>query len=161
MKNLPRTGPSIYIAAYNCNGITTNAHLTFQCQDMPSSNSNGDKHNSPSCPQHCPYYLQPKQYGSSAQCPIPPDTSPLLSNDDIKHVQRVISSILFYARAVDLAVLMALSSIASKHWKEQIQPWKNANNSLITLHPIPMPPYVFTPPTWSSIFIPTHCIYPN
>jgi hypothetical protein len=75
------------------------------------------KHNSPTRSQHCPYYLQPKQYGSSAQRPIPPNISPPLYNKDIKHVQRVIGSILFYAWVVDLTVLMGLSSIASKKLK--------------------------------------------
>ena len=75
------------------------------------------KHASPPKPQHCPYAPQPKQYGSEAQCPLPPDSSPPLSNDDIKHVQRVIGSILYYARAVDLTVLMALSTIASEQSK--------------------------------------------
>jgi hypothetical protein len=41
-------------------------------------------------------------------------TSPPLSKEDIKQVQCVINSILYYARAVDLTVLMALSTIASE-----------------------------------------------
>jgi hypothetical protein len=71
------------------------------------------KHDTPTRPQHCPYSPQPKQFGSEAQRPIPKDTSPPLSPDEIKHIQRVIGSILYYARAVDLTVLMALSTIAS------------------------------------------------
>jgi hypothetical protein len=72
------------------------------------------KHDTPTRPQHCPYSPQPKQFGSEAQRPIPKDTSPPLSPDEIKHIQRVIGSILYYARAVDLTVLMALSTIASE-----------------------------------------------
>jgi hypothetical protein len=75
------------------------------------------KHNCPQCPQHCPYSPLPKQYGSEAQCPLPPDTSPPLSKDDIKHIQCTIRSILYYARALDLTVLMALSTIASEQAK--------------------------------------------
>jgi hypothetical protein len=45
------------------------------------------KHASPIRPQHCPYYPQPKQYGSAAQQPIEPDNSPPLSNKDIKQIQ--------------------------------------------------------------------------
>ncbi len=59
----------------------------------------------------------PKQYGSEAQRPLLPDKSPPLSNKDIKHVQQVIGSILYYAQAVDLTVLMELSTIASKQAK--------------------------------------------
>jgi hypothetical protein len=75
------------------------------------------KHASPTRPQHCPYTPEPKQYGSDAQRPLPKDTSPPLSKEDIKHVQRVIGSILYYARAVNLTVLMALSTIASEQAK--------------------------------------------
>jgi hypothetical protein len=59
----------------------------------------------------------PKQYGSEVQHPLPTDKSPPLSDKDIKHVQQVIGSILYYACAVDLTVLMALSTIASKQAK--------------------------------------------
>ena len=75
------------------------------------------KHACPPRPQHCPYSPEPKRYGSDAQRPLPEDTSPPLSKEDIKHVQRVIGSILYYARAVDLTVLMALSTIASEQAK--------------------------------------------
>jgi hypothetical protein len=44
----------------------------------------------------------------------PIDTSPHLADADIKHIQWVIGSILYYARAMGLTVLMALSTIASK-----------------------------------------------
>jgi hypothetical protein len=75
------------------------------------------KHASPPKPQNCPYAPQPKQFGSKAQRPFLPDTSPPLSNADIKHIQRIIGSILYYARAVNLTVLTALSTIASKQLK--------------------------------------------
>jgi hypothetical protein len=75
------------------------------------------KHDCPQRPQHCPYSPLLKQYGSEAQRPLPPDTSPPLSKDDIKHMQRIIGSILYYTQAVDLTVLMALSTIASKQAK--------------------------------------------
>jgi hypothetical protein len=75
------------------------------------------KHASPTRQQNCPYAPMPKHYRSEAHRPLPPDTLPLLSNDDIKHVQQVIVSILYYACAVDLTVFMALSMIASEQAK--------------------------------------------
>jgi hypothetical protein len=72
------------------------------------------KHATPTKQQHCPYAPHPKQYGSEAQRLLPQDTSPPLSKDNIKQVQHVIGSILYYARAVNFMVLMALSIIASK-----------------------------------------------
>jgi hypothetical protein len=70
------------------------------------------KHRMPKSPQLCPYSPSPKQYGAKAQAPIPFDISPKLSPEQIKEIQRVIGSILYYVRAVDITVLMALSSIA-------------------------------------------------
>jgi hypothetical protein len=71
----------------------------------------------PKKPQHCPYQPQEKKYGKAAQETIPEDKTPLLNNTKVKRVQRVVGSILYYARAVDLSVLMALSSIASDQAK--------------------------------------------
>jgi hypothetical protein len=59
----------------------------------------------------------PKQYGSESQHPLPPYMSLLLSKDDIKHVQKVVGSILYCAHAIDLTVLVTLSTIASKQAK--------------------------------------------
>ncbi len=75
------------------------------------------KHEMAKKPQHCPYTPAPKQYGADAQAPLPNDISPTLSADKIKEIQRIIGSILYYARAVNSTVLMALSSIASKQTK--------------------------------------------
>jgi hypothetical protein len=68
----------------------------------------------PAKPQHCPYTPQPCQYSSKAQQLLPIDTSPPLSDADIKHIQQVIGSILYYEGAIDLTVLMAVSTITSK-----------------------------------------------
>jgi hypothetical protein len=75
------------------------------------------KHRMPTKPQHCPYAPAPKQYGAKAQAPLPVDVSPKLSPKEIKEIQCVIGSILYYARAVDITVIMALSSIAIKQSK--------------------------------------------
>jgi hypothetical protein len=72
------------------------------------------KHASPNHPQHCAFYPQPKQYSSAAQQPIAPDTAPPLSKENNKQVQHIIGSILNCARAINLTVLMAISTIASK-----------------------------------------------
>jgi hypothetical protein len=72
------------------------------------------KHKMPKKPQHCPYTPAPKQYGAETQAPLPEDISPKLSDKEIKEIQQVVGSILYYGRAVDITVLMALSSIASE-----------------------------------------------
>ena len=67
--------------------------------------------------QHCPYSPEPKKYGAEAQSPLQQDTSRKLTEKEIKQVQKIVGSILYYARAVDMTVLMALSSIASEQTK--------------------------------------------
>ncbi len=64
-----------------------------------------------------PYSPEPKQFGTEAQAPLPPDNSPRLYIKGIKCVQKIFGSILYYAQAVDMTVLMALSSIAVEQTK--------------------------------------------
>jgi hypothetical protein len=62
--------------------------------------------------QMCPYQPEPKIFGTEAQAPLPPDTLPKLDSKGIKRVQQIVGSILYYAQAVDMMVLKALSFIA-------------------------------------------------
>ncbi len=45
------------------------------------------------------------------------NSSPLLDEKGLKKVQKIVGSFLYYARAVDMTVLMALSAIAVKQTK--------------------------------------------
>ncbi len=65
-------------------------------------------------PQHCPYTPVPKQYGAKAQALLLVDTPPKLSDKEIKEIQQIVGSILYYTQAIDITVLMVLSSTASK-----------------------------------------------
>ncbi len=62
--------------------------------------------------QTCPYSPAPKQFGIKAQRLLENDTSPRLDKNGIKRVQQIVGSILYFARAVNMTVLMALSTIA-------------------------------------------------
>jgi hypothetical protein len=75
------------------------------------------KHCVPSKPQHCPYSLFPIQYRAKAQTHIPVNISSKLSPNDIKEIQQIIGSILYYAWAVNITVLMSLNSIAIEQTK--------------------------------------------
>jgi hypothetical protein len=75
------------------------------------------KHVISSRPQHCPYSPEPKKYGSEAQSPLPIDTTQPLGDKEIKVVQKNVGSLLYYAQAVDMMVLMALSTIPSEQTK--------------------------------------------
>jgi hypothetical protein len=47
--------------------------------------------------QNCPYTPVPKQFGSKAQAPLPPDLLFKLDKVGIKKVQKIVGSILYYA----------------------------------------------------------------
>jgi hypothetical protein len=70
-------------------------------------------HQKPTKPQNSPHRAPKKQYGKSAQDPIPPNLTPPINAARIKVIQQVIGGVLYYARAVDMTVLTALSALAS------------------------------------------------
>jgi hypothetical protein len=67
--------------------------------------------------QTCPYSPELKKVGTEAQAPLPPNSSLSLNAKGIKHVQQIVGSILYYARAVGMTVLMALILIVVKQTK--------------------------------------------
>jgi hypothetical protein len=75
------------------------------------------KHLLPGRIQNCPYSPEPEQFGSDAQAPLVPDETALLYARGIKRIQQIVGSILYYARTVDMTILMALSSIAVEQMK--------------------------------------------
>jgi hypothetical protein len=70
------------------------------------------KHEHPSKPQHQSYPHAPIQYRAKVQYAEPLDTSPLLNKDGKRFIQEVTGTILFYARAVDPTMLVALGLLA-------------------------------------------------
>jgi hypothetical protein len=72
------------------------------------------QHAVPTKPQHSPYQATLPQYGAKVQHIDEPDTSPLLPKSAITRIQQVIGTFLFYARAVDTTMLVALSTLASE-----------------------------------------------
>ena len=74
-------------------------------------------HTMPKQLQTCPYLPEPKKYGSEAHAPLPPDATPKLDARGVKGTQKIVGSILYYAQAVNIPVLMALSSIAMEQTK--------------------------------------------
>ena len=78
------------------------------------------KHEKPSKPQYQPHPNLPIQYGAKAQYAQEEDDSPKLNKEDTKFIQEVTGTFLFYARAVDPTMLVALGSLAT----EQAAPTK-------------------------------------
>jgi hypothetical protein len=71
-------------------------------------------HPAPDKPQHCPFSPNPIMYGKDTQSFMPTDDSPLLDNAGKKCIQQVVGSFVYYARAVDPTILMALFNIATQ-----------------------------------------------
>ena len=75
--------------------------------------------------QTCPETIRGESTGAH-----PNRHLPRLSNDEIKEIQRVIGSILYYAQAVDITVLMALSLIAIEQSKGTMSTMAKAKHLL-------------------------------
>ena len=71
------------------------------------------QHTKPAVPQHAPYQAAPIQYGAKVQR-VAADTSAPLNKAEIKRVQDIVGTLLYYARAVDPTLLTALSAIAAR-----------------------------------------------
>jgi hypothetical protein len=74
-------------------------------------------HPKPAKPQHCPFSPNPITYGKDNQAPTPTDDSPPLDDAGKKRIQQIVGSFLYYARAVNPTILMALSDIACQSAK--------------------------------------------
>ncbi len=61
--------------------------------------------------------LRSPRFSSGAQRPLQLDVSPRLNKKGIRHIQKIVGSILYYARAVNMTVLMELSTIAIEQTK--------------------------------------------
>ncbi len=71
-------------------------------------------HVAPLRPQHCLYAPNPIKYGKDNQAFSPLDKSLRLNKTQKKRIQQIVGSFLYYAQAVDPAISMALSEIASQ-----------------------------------------------
>ena len=67
--------------------------------------------------QYCPYEPKPIHYGKKSDEVIPEKESPPVGKEDEKYIRQVIGSFLYYARAVDMTILTALSDIAAEQSK--------------------------------------------
>jgi hypothetical protein len=70
-------------------------------------------HPTPNKPQHQPHPHTERIYGATIQYAKKTDDSPLLPAEGKTYIQQVLGVLLYYGRAVDSTILVALSSIAS------------------------------------------------
>ena len=68
-------------------------------------------HPTPSRPQHGPHRYNPPNYGAKIQAPDARDDSAPLQPAEIKRIQQIVGTLLYYARAVDSTMLVTLSAL--------------------------------------------------
>ena len=73
----------------------------------------------------------------STQHPISPDETPASGPGGIRHVQQVVGSILYYARAVDFTALTALTTLGSEQAQATAQTLKSTKHlfDYLATHP--------------------------
>jgi hypothetical protein len=70
------------------------------------------------------------QYGKDNQTPTPSNDSPLLDDAGKKRIQQIAGSFLYYARAVDPTIVMALSDLSSQQSAPTEKTMKQVNQFL-------------------------------
>ena len=87
--------------------------------------------NKPTAIQHAPHKCIAPVYGrTTSQLPIQNDDSTRLTNTETKHVQQVVGTLLYYARAVDPTMLVALGTIAEQQSKATVKTMEAVTNLL-------------------------------
>ena len=71
----------------------------------------------PRKPQFSPFIAAPIAYGKKMQLTPDEDRSALLSPERLQHVQKIVGSLLYYARTMDNQLLVALNAIALRQSK--------------------------------------------
>ena len=87
--------------------------------------------------QYCPYALNPIRYGKNSDNIVHGKECPPLNDNDKEFFQQVLGSFLYYARAIDLAILHALSVISSEQYKPRERTMKRVQQLLDYLHTNP------------------------
>jgi uncharacterized coiled-coil protein SlyX len=94
------------------------------------------QHDAPKHPQHTPFRYVTPVYGAKTQYVTKDETPPITAQQCLT-IQKVTGSVLYYARAVDLIVLMPLNEIAAEQTKatEKTQAAMNQLLDYLATHP--------------------------
>eukprot|EP00804_Cyclotella_cryptica_P005248 CCRYP_018890-RA/>CCRYP_018890-RA protein AED:0.36 eAED:0.27 QI:0/0/0/1/0/0/3/0/601 len=91
----------------------------------------------PRKPVHTPWEPYPIKYGNKLQETLPPDESPTLNSKQIRHIQQIVGSFLYYSRATDPTIAHALSELATQQAHATENTLKRCNHFLdyMSTHP--------------------------
>jgi hypothetical protein len=94
-------------------------------------------HPPPSRPQNAPHSWTKPQYGAKTQLTPPLDTSPALNPREVQLLQQIIGVFLYFGRAVDSTILVALGTLAANQTKATKNTMKAANQLMdyLATHP--------------------------
>ena len=71
------------------------------------------QHPLPTRPQHSPYQSAPIKYGAKIQHPVPEDTIPHLTEEQIRRIQDVVGTFVCYGAACDPTLAASISALAA------------------------------------------------
>ena len=111
--------------------------------------------------QHAPSKHTAPKYGAKVQYAKEPDTSEPLSKERIKLLMEIIGVFLFYARAIDNTMLVALGTLGSAQSKGTDNTMQAAVHLTTTQRPIRMPRSGTMQVRCNSILTATPHISPN
>ena len=95
----------------------TNKHVDISMPNYVEKALQRFNHQKPSKPQLSPFAWSTPKYGAKTQFAPLPDPSKPLPADQIKRLQQIIGVFLYYARAVDSTMLVALGTLAAAQTK--------------------------------------------
>jgi hypothetical protein len=95
----------------------TNGTANLSMPDYVATALHKFQHPPPSRRQHAPHQWTRPVYGAHVQYAPEPNNKALLPATDIKRVQQVVETLLYYARAVDSTMLVALNAFSTTQSK--------------------------------------------
>ena len=63
--------------------------------------------------KHAPNAYSTPKYGATTQLTVPADTSDRIDGTDTKRLPEIVGTLLYYGRAVDITMLVALGTLAA------------------------------------------------
>jgi hypothetical protein len=87
------------------------------------------QHPSPTRSEHSPYHWNQPKYGAKVQYVDAADATPVLNAADKQLFQEIIGTFLFNARAIDVTMLKALSTIST----QQLQPTEATKSAIVKI----------------------------
>ena len=110
--------------------------------------------------EDAPHKWNQPSYGAKKQFSNPVDQSLRLPASDIKHVQTVVGTLIYYALAVDNAMLVALGDLASEQTEGTQKLSTTSHSYSITPPHIPTQPFSTAKAIWCSTSTVTAPTYP-